>query len=63
MNFKIGDTVMLKSGGPLMTVENEEEGGRVMCKWFDEKNKPFERVFDERMLVADDGIPSFGGRA
>ena len=46
--FKHGDTVRLKSGGPLMTVntnidEYQYEGpsifyGEVECKWFDSKN-------------------------
>ncbi|EJZ22440.1 DUF2158 domain-containing protein [Rhizobium sp. Pop5] len=34
MAFKIGDIVVLKSGGPKMTVVSEEERGRVYCSWF-----------------------------
>jgi uncharacterized protein YodC (DUF2158 family) len=34
--FKPGDVVMLKSGGPQMTV-TEVDGDRTFCQWFDEK--------------------------
>ena len=34
MTFKVGDVVVLKSGGPRMTVE-EIEGQEVQCVWFD----------------------------
>lgn len=52
--FKKGDVVRLKSGGPKMTVvDTGNYGGMqmgpedgVLCVWFDEKNKPTERVFD-----------------
>jgi len=33
MNFKIGDTVQLKSGGSIMTIE-EIDGDSVNCVWF-----------------------------
>jgi uncharacterized protein YodC (DUF2158 family) len=39
MTFRVGDTVKLKSGGPLMTVTNPggQTGGKtvVSCTWFD----------------------------
>lgn len=40
MQFKVGDVVMLKSGGPKKTVESvgtDHETGRpiVVCSWFD----------------------------
>ena len=39
MAFNVGDTVKLKSGGPLMTVTNPSAhaGGKavVSCNWFD----------------------------
>ena len=33
MNFKIGDTVQLKSGGSVMTIE-EIDGEYANCVWF-----------------------------
>ena len=54
MNFEIGDTVRLKSGGPLMTVM-EVAGNQVRCQWFDEKNVPQTRLFVSATLEADDG--------
>ncbi len=49
--IKKGDTVMLKSGGPIMTVQSLgdysmsgiEDGA--LCVWFD-GNSPMEKVFD-----------------
>ena len=42
--FKLGDTVQLKSGGPVMTVTyvgslNPGSKPSVSCSWFDEKNQ------------------------
>lgn len=36
MQFKIGDVVRLKSGGPPMTVTyvSEEYGRKLSCRWF-----------------------------
>lgn len=35
MNFKIGDQVQLKSGGPVMTVTTEPGAdGKVTCEYF-----------------------------
>jgi uncharacterized protein YodC (DUF2158 family) len=34
MEFNIGDTVQLKSGGPVMTVESREGNGSLWCVWF-----------------------------
>ena len=35
--FKAGEVVELKSGGPLMTVERVTEDGYVNCVWFNER--------------------------
>jgi uncharacterized protein YodC (DUF2158 family) len=50
--IKKGDRVILKSGGPVMTVQNigdySESAGikdGALCAWFDEKT-PKEKVFD-----------------
>lgn len=34
MSVKIGDTVQLKSGGPLMTVVRIEADGAIACMWY-----------------------------
>ncbi|TNE37205.1 MAG: DUF2158 domain-containing protein [Alphaproteobacteria bacterium] len=40
-DFSIGDVVMLKSGGPVMTVTKIEENStgreKIWCVWFDSK--------------------------
>jgi uncharacterized protein YodC (DUF2158 family) len=35
IELRVGDVVMLKSGGPLMTVKEVMPGGDVLCVWFD----------------------------
>jgi uncharacterized protein YodC (DUF2158 family) len=32
--FKIGDLVKLKSGGPVMTVDTLSHDGKVYCVWY-----------------------------
>ena len=54
--FKSGDVVQLKSGGPKMTVDWVGEGtmgsGYVAyCEWFDEKNKVCGKAFPPASLV------------
>jgi uncharacterized protein YodC (DUF2158 family) len=53
--FKPGDTVRLKSGGPLMTVKSIE-GDDVICVWFEGKAKKESR-FKAVTLTHDDGVP------
>jgi len=50
-NFQPGDTVILKSGGPKMTIdwvgaqfEHSTTQGAA-CTWFDDKNKPQHKWF------------------
>lgn len=43
--FKAGDVVQLKSGGPHMTVSSILPGGSADCTWFDEKNEPRHETF------------------
>jgi len=53
-NFKPGDVVQLKSGGPLMTVT--EVGGdprRVWAVWFDQSGKEQNGSYPETALVAE----------
>lgn len=50
MNFKIGDVVNLKSGGPEMTVENIDNQGNVTCTWFDRNMERKTETFKSDML-------------
>jgi uncharacterized protein YodC (DUF2158 family) len=38
-DFKPGDVVQLKSGGPVMTIKFIDEDGDVFCEWFDKKDE------------------------
>lgn len=50
-DFKDGDTVQLKSGGPMMTIGHLGKQTRsrkaqgAWCDWFDEKHKPQEEWY------------------
>lgn len=56
----VGSTVRLKSGGPLMTVEELiPDKKAVKCTWF-EKNKLCREQFPVSILDADDGMPFIG---
>lgn len=45
--FKIGDTVELNSGGPLMTVIGLRGDNRITCTWWQEATGEYKRdVFD-----------------
>lgn len=50
-----GDTVRLRSGGPLMTVTNVT-GENVTCEWFDTQDQAQSRTFKALALVKDNGI-------
>jgi len=39
MDFKIGEVVQLKSGGPLMTVEDINAHDMINCIWFDGRGR------------------------
>lgn len=52
--FKSGDTVQLKSGGPIMTVEKGAMYGgefKLLCVWF-EKTKRMQSTFTPDTLTA-----------
>jgi uncharacterized protein YodC (DUF2158 family) len=58
VEFKLGDVVRLKSGGPLMTVEDTAGGsledGQIRCQWF-LRDKLHREVF-QRDCLAPVGI-------
>ncbi len=39
MSFNPGDTVQLKSGGPMMTVKALDVDNEVICTWIDKAGK------------------------
>jgi uncharacterized protein YodC (DUF2158 family) len=51
--FDIGDTVMLKSGGPIMTVLGMREGTIVVCAWFEEGMKQTASFPAQALQLAD----------
>jgi uncharacterized protein YodC (DUF2158 family) len=59
--FKIGDTVRLKSGGPLMTVslivQMRDGSHEAATTWFDGQGKEMHSRFKLETLQADDGTP------
>ena len=70
--FEKGDTVKLKSGSPLMTVQDTENafGSRsITCLYFDEENQPITvGNLDDAMLVQSESnegkaFPISGGNS
>ena len=58
-DFKPGDEVQLKSGGPVMTIEkfiNTDDGEKAVCDWFDKSEKPQSRSFPLHSLEKWEGI-------
>lgn len=52
MSYKEGDVVILRSGGPRMTVSrawNNEKGSWVECVWFDERT-PKDKSFNAAVV-------------
>ena len=47
--FKIGQVVQLRSGGPKMTIHSLVSDGDVVCQWF-EGNEVHERNFPDEVL-------------
>jgi uncharacterized protein YodC (DUF2158 family) len=58
-NFKEGDTVRLKSGGPLMTISLiDQESNSASCEWFDSKKEFKAADFYLTSLMHDDNSVS-----
>ena len=53
MRFNEGDTVQLKSGGPIMTITSITADG-VVCIWFDDNDKSQRELFNAATLVIAD---------
>ncbi len=50
--FRVGEVVQLKSGGPKMTVSSSgNDSDSVECTWFDDDNKPQYFTFPASALV------------
>ncbi|WP_374527784.1 YodC family protein [Acinetobacter sp.] len=49
-NYKIGDVVQLKSGGPTMTVSETNDAGMVLCTWFDAHSELQEQAFNQELI-------------
>jgi uncharacterized protein YodC (DUF2158 family) len=52
-NFQKGDTVQLKSGGPIMTVGGSALGGELICDWFDGKENKSAGFYAEQLTKAE----------
>lgn len=57
--MKVGDTVRLKSNGPLMTV-NFVEDETVKCHWFDKDESLKDGVFHKDQLEEESDEPYVG---
>ncbi|WP_156390026.1 DUF2158 domain-containing protein [Rhizobium sp. Root491] len=47
MGLKAGDTVRLKSGGPIMTVKRVTDKGALICEWFNRQEGTYEHKWYE----------------
>ena len=52
-NLKIGDTVRLKSGGPVMTLGPELASGGWVCNWFEGHTAKRENYYLEQLEKAE----------
>ena len=52
--LKVGDVVQLRSGGPEMTVINDDVPGMIKCEWFSALNNSYRfEVFPTESLMKD----------
>jgi uncharacterized protein YodC (DUF2158 family) len=55
--FQPGDSVRLKSGGPLMTVDSWDDSYiQYLCTWFDDKRLESQRFNEESLEKSSDGL-------
>ena len=54
MEFKVGDVVQLKSGGPRMAVDRVEADGIVHCSWFDKAERKTDAFNSATLKVVPD---------
>lgn len=60
MQFNLGDVVMLKSGGPNMTVSMVTDDGYITCVWYAHwHNPPLAYDFEPEMLEHADTEDGF----
>lgn len=52
LDFEVGDIVVLRSGGPDMTVSAIDDSGQVRCWWVDGDGMTHESVFEPECLEA-----------
>lgn len=52
-DFKPGDLVRLKSGGPLMTYEGEHDWAGLLCVWFEGAKRQREGFEPQTLMRAD----------
>lgn len=42
--FKVGNTVRLKSGGPIMTISKILADGELLCVWFEHGHGDYKKI-------------------
>lgn len=50
-SYEIGDTVRLKSGGPIMVIHGERDDAHFECVWHDNAT-PHSKIYSSKVLVA-----------
>ena len=58
MDFKPGDLVRLKSGGPAMVVEEiDKKDGSLMCLWFDDGQLESDTIASVALVAVESETP------
>ena len=57
--FKRGDTVKLKSGGPVMTVASADKEDQVTCQWFDGQKLEQSTFHEDQLEAASPHVKGF----